>query len=96
MLYGFVNHEIVTTYLGSSRGLRLRHVQPTGHYACTGKTADLSRSAWVGGATRDFRDVDAAAMADQVKHPPRLGASGRSTCRPVATTPSCRRRRWPT
>ena len=71
LLYGFVNHEMVTTYLGSSRGLRLRHAQPTGHYACTGKDLSLSRSAWVGGATRDFRDVDAAAMAAQVKQ--RLG-----------------------
>jgi predicted Zn-dependent protease len=62
ILYGFVNHEVNTTYVGSSTGLRLRHVQPTGHYACTGKTADLSQSAWVGGATRDFADVDAAAM----------------------------------
>ena len=35
ILYGFVDHGVVTTYLGSSRGLRLRHVQPTGHYACT-------------------------------------------------------------
>ncbi len=67
VLYGFVNHEVVTTYLGSSRGLRLRHVQPTGHYACTGKDAGLSRSAWVGGATRDFSDVDAASMAERVK-----------------------------
>lgn len=58
VLYGFVHHEVTTTYLGSSTGLRLRHVQPTGHYGCTGKTADLTRSAWVGGATRDFRDVD--------------------------------------
>jgi predicted Zn-dependent protease len=71
LLYGFVNHELVTTYLGSSRGLRLRHAQPTGHYACTGKDLSLSRSAWVGGATRDFRDVDATAMAEQVKE--RLG-----------------------
>ena len=55
VLYGFVNHEVSTSYLGSSTGLRLRHVQPTGHYGCTGKTADLSRSAWVGGATRDSR-----------------------------------------
>ncbi|HET8603848.1 MAG TPA: TldD/PmbA family protein, partial [Marmoricola sp.] len=55
VLYGFVNHEVTTTYLGSSTGLRLRHVQPTGHYGCTGKSADLARSAWVGGATRDFR-----------------------------------------
>ena len=62
VLYGFVNHEVTTTYVGSSPGLRLRHVQPTGHYGCTGKTADLSQSAWVGGATRDFRDVDALAM----------------------------------
>ena len=26
VLYGFVNHELTTTYLGSSTGLRLRHV----------------------------------------------------------------------
>jgi len=58
VLYGFVNHEVTTTYLGSSTGLRLRHVQPTGHFACTGKTADLSQSAWFGTATRDFTDVD--------------------------------------
>ena len=63
VLYGFVNHEVSTSYLGSSTGLRLRHVQPTGHYGCTGKTADLTTSAWVGGATRDFRDVDARQMA---------------------------------
>jgi len=64
ILYGFVNHEVVTTYLGSTTGLRLRHVQPTGHHACTGKTADLTQSAWVGGATRDFSDVDALAMEE--------------------------------
>jgi predicted Zn-dependent protease len=63
ILYGFVNHEMTTTYLGSSTGLRLRHVQPTGHYGCTGKAADLTNSAWVGGATRDFADVSAHQMA---------------------------------
>ena len=62
VLYGFVDHDVTTTYLGSSTGLRLRHVQPTGHYGCTGKNADLTTSAWVGGATRDFSDVDAQAM----------------------------------
>ena len=66
LLYGFVDHDVATTYLGSTRGLRLRHVQPTGHYACTGKDTSLTRSAWTGGATRDFRDVDAAAMAATV------------------------------
>ncbi len=62
VLYGFVNHEMTTTYLGSTTGLRLRHVQPNGHYGCTGKTSDLKESAWVGGSTRDFTDVDALAM----------------------------------
>ena len=66
ILYGFVNHEMTTTYLGSSTGLRLRHVQPTGHYGCTGKPADLSGSAWVGGATRDFTDVSAHRIAADV------------------------------
>ncbi len=71
VLYGFVNHELTTTYLGSTTGLRLRHVQPTGHYGCTGKTADLTQSAWVGGATRDFTDVDALAMEESLAQ--RLG-----------------------
>lgn len=66
ILYGFVSHDVTTTYVGSSTGLRLRHVQPTGHYGCTGKTADLTNSAWVGGATRDFSDVSAHAMADEL------------------------------
>ncbi len=63
ILYGFVFHEVTTTYLGSSTGLRLRHVQPTGHYGCTGKNTSLTNSAWVGGATRDFTDVDGTQMA---------------------------------
>ncbi|WP_134765967.1 metallopeptidase TldD-related protein [Nocardioides sp. 1609] len=69
VLYGFVNHEMTTTYLGSSTGLRLRHVQPTGHYGCTGKTTTpegRTESAWVGGATRDFADVDALAIESEV------------------------------
>jgi predicted Zn-dependent protease len=66
VLYGFVNHEVATTYLGSTTGLRLRHVQPTGHVGCTGKTADLTRSAWVGAATRDFTDVDPLAIDDEL------------------------------
>ncbi|WP_323792398.1 metallopeptidase TldD-related protein [Nocardioides sp.] len=66
ILYGFVNHEMTTTYLGSTSGLRLRHVQPTGHYGCTAKNTALTNSAWVGGATRDFTDVDALAMDAEV------------------------------
>jgi predicted Zn-dependent protease len=62
LLYGFVYHEVSTTYLGSSTGLRLRAVQPTGHYGVTGKNAELTNSAWVGGTTLDFSDVDATGL----------------------------------
>ena len=75
IFYGFVFHEVTTTYLGTSAGLRKRHVQPTGHYGCTGKDAALTASAWVGGATRDFSDVDAGAVTDELVD--RLGWSGR-------------------
>jgi predicted Zn-dependent protease len=75
VLYGFVDHDMTTTYLGSSTGLRLRHVQPTGHYGCTGKTTDLSTSAWVGGATTDFTDVDACRLDAEVTR--RLGWASR-------------------
>ena len=71
VLYGFVNHESTTTYLGSTTGLRLRHVQPTGHIGCTAKSADLTRSAWIGAATRDFTDVDPLALDEQLAR--RLG-----------------------
>jgi predicted Zn-dependent protease len=81
VLYGFVNHELTTTFLGSSTGLRLRHTQPTGHYGCTAKTADLGKSAWVGGATRDFTDVDALAIEEAVSR--RLGWGSRQVALPA-------------
>ncbi|MFE3766561.1 metallopeptidase TldD-related protein [Streptomyces sp. NPDC059104] len=57
-LYGFANHELVTTYVGTSTGLRLRHDQPNGTLELNAKSPDRSRSAWAGRATRDFKDVD--------------------------------------
>jgi predicted Zn-dependent protease len=81
VLYGFVDHDVTTTYLGSTTGLRLRHVQPTGHWGCTGKTADLTSSAWVGGATRDFSDVDAVRMDADLEQ--RLGWSRRTVNLPA-------------
>jgi predicted Zn-dependent protease len=61
-LYGFAEHDLTTTYLGSTSGLRLRHTQPTGKVEVTGKSADLTRSAWVGRYTQDFSDVDPEAL----------------------------------
>ncbi|MGH8824644.1 MAG: metallopeptidase TldD-related protein [Jiangellaceae bacterium] len=64
--YGYVEHTVATTYVGSSTGLRLRHEQPTGHISITGKSADLDRSAWVGHASADMADVDVAAIDAQL------------------------------
>ena len=61
-LYGFAEHELTCTFLGTSAGLRLRHDQPSGKVELNAKSADLSRSAWAGEATRDFTDVDVAAL----------------------------------
>lgn len=56
-LYGFAAHEVTTTWLASSTGLRLRHVQPTGTVEWTAKEDRPGASVWHGQATRDFRDV---------------------------------------
>jgi predicted Zn-dependent protease len=61
-LYGFAEHDMVSTFLGTSSGLRLRHDQPTGRIELNAKSADLARSAWTGAATRDFTDVDIAGL----------------------------------
>ncbi|MEU4876830.1 metallopeptidase TldD-related protein [Streptomyces sp. NPDC021608] len=61
-LYGFANHEMVSTYLGTSTGLRLRHDQPNGTLELNAKSPDRTRSAWAGRSTRDFKDVDPAAL----------------------------------
>lgn len=61
-LYGFANHEFVSSYLGTSTGLRLRHDQPNGTLELNAKSPDRTRSAWAGRSTRDFKDVDPAAL----------------------------------
>ncbi|MGW2019624.1 metallopeptidase TldD-related protein [Streptomyces sp. NPDC001927] len=70
-LYGFAHHQLTSTYLGTSTGLRLRHDQPNGTLELNAKSPDRQRSAWAGRSTRDFKDVDPAALdADLAK---RLG-----------------------
>jgi predicted Zn-dependent protease len=61
-LYGFAEHDLVSTFLGTSSGLRQRYDQPTGRIELNAKSADLTRSAWTGAATRDFTDVDIAGL----------------------------------
>ncbi|RFU20152.1 metallopeptidase TldD-related protein [Geodermatophilus marinus] len=66
LLFGFAEHSMTTTYLGTSTGLRLRHDQPTGRVELNGKTADHGRSVWAGAGTRDFADVSMGALAGEV------------------------------
>jgi len=61
-LYGFAEHGMTSTFLGTSGGVRLRYDQPEGRLELNAKSADLSRSAWAGAGTRDFTDVDVAAL----------------------------------
>ena len=75
-LYGFADHEVITLYVGSSTGLRLRQALPRGHVTATGKSGDLSQSAWVGAATRDFSDIDALALDSELTR--RLGWASRT------------------
>ena len=85
-LYGYAEHRLVTTYLGSSTGIRLRHEQPAGHVTVTAKSADLTRSAWVGSATRDFTDVDVTALDTELTR--RLGWSQRQVEIPAGRYPT--------
>lgn len=65
-LYGFARHEVSTTYLATSAGVRRRQVNPVGTIDMTGRTPDGSASAWAGSATVDFADVNAAHLAASV------------------------------
>jgi predicted Zn-dependent protease len=75
LLFGFAEHAVETTYLGSSTGLRRRGVQPTGRLELNAKTADFAASAWLGRTTRDFFDVDVADAAEELST--RLGWASR-------------------
>ncbi|MEU7765817.1 metallopeptidase TldD-related protein [Nocardia sp. NPDC049190] len=63
-LYGFAHHQMQTTWLGTSTGIRRRFVQPTGSVEINGKRAvgaELA-SGWVGIGTADFTDVDVSGL----------------------------------
>lgn len=58
LLFGFAELTVTTQWLGSTTGLRRRHVQPRGRLELTAKAPDMVNSAWVGQSTNDFTDVD--------------------------------------
>ena len=53
VLAGFAELDVVTVYVGTSTGLRLSHVQPTGAVNLVGRTTDGTGSAWAGAPSVD-------------------------------------------
>lgn len=73
-LYGFARHELETTFVATSNGLRRRHTQPTGTVEINAKRS--GGSAWAGVSTPDFVDVPTDSMLEDLAT--RLGWSERT------------------
>jgi predicted Zn-dependent protease len=84
-LYGFVQHDVTTSWLGTSTGLRRRHVQPVGTAEFTAKDAGPRGSVWHGQATRDFTDVSVPATDALLRR--RLAWSARPVDLPAGRYP---------
>ncbi len=76
LLAGFATHGVGSAYLGTSTGVRLRHVQPAGTMELVARSTDGKRSVWAGAGTDSFLDVDIAAFERRVVE--RLGWAERA------------------
>jgi predicted Zn-dependent protease len=63
-LYGYARHELETTFVGTSNGLRRRFTQPTGSVEINAKRDGAS--AWAGVSTPDFVSVPTDSMLDEL------------------------------
>ena len=59
--FGFAEQLVDSVYLGTSTGLRLRHVQPTGRLEMNAKNADWSASSYLAFSLRDPAEADVVA-----------------------------------
>ena len=67
LLYGYATHDVTTTWLGTSTGVRRRHTQPTGYVEITGKDGTPGGTSAVGAGTRDWTDVDVPALDAELR-----------------------------
>jgi predicted Zn-dependent protease len=63
-LYGFARHELETTFVASSTGLRRRFTQPTGSVEINAKRDGAS--AWAGVSTPDFASVPTDSLLEDL------------------------------
>ncbi len=65
--FGYAEHTVTSSYLGTTSGLRLRHDQPAARFELCGKSAGGTRSAWAGRSGRRFTEMDIAGTPDEVR-----------------------------
>jgi predicted Zn-dependent protease len=83
-LYGFARHELATTFVASSTGVRRRFTQPTGSVEINAKREGAS--AWAGVGTPDFIDVPTDRLLLELST--RLGWSKRTVSLPAGRYPT--------
>jgi predicted Zn-dependent protease len=83
-LYGFARHELATTFVASSTGVRRRFTQPTGSVEINAKREGAS--AWAGVGTPDFVDVPTDRLLLELST--RLGWSKRTVSLPAGRYPT--------
>ena len=83
-LYGFARHELATTFVASSTGVRRRFTQPTGSVEINAKRDGAS--AWAGVGTPDFVDVPVDQLLSELST--RLGWSKRTVSLPAGRYPT--------
>jgi predicted Zn-dependent protease len=66
-LAGFATHGVETVYLGTTTGVRLRHVQPAGTMELVARSADGTRSVWSGAGSSGFADIDVEAFESRLE-----------------------------
>jgi predicted Zn-dependent protease len=83
-LYGYARHELATTFVASSTGVRRRFTQPTGSVEINAKREGAS--AWAGVGTPDFVDVPTDQLLLELST--RLGWSKRTVSLPAGRYPT--------
>jgi len=65
-LAGYAEHHVSTVYLGSSTGLRLRYVEPTGKLEAVARADGGARSAWAATGAEDLATVHVEELKERL------------------------------
>jgi len=65
--FGYAEHDVTTSYLGTTGGVRRRHLQPAARFELCGKSPDRTRSSWTSRAGRDFSALDLTGSSQEIR-----------------------------